>query len=352
MCVIRQRQMHNVDGTLIAYYDRYVNEHHKGASMLESYLASVFRQRRSGLAMVLGTNEIASAVAVHLERAGFGVVLSHDPNPPVIRRGMAFHDALWGEIMEIEGIRAEPADRASEVLAIAALSDRVAVTRLGLADLMVLAPFDLIVDARLHKYATTPDLLPLARLSIGLGPGFTAGVDCTLAVETRPARTIGLLTRGTTAEPDGVPELLAGIGEERFARAAHSGRWHTAMPIGARVYRGMAIGRLDCVVVKAPIDGVVRGLVRDGFEVCEGDKLIEIDPRNRWQVKWSGIDARARAIAETVAMAAWDHLPDARAEPVADVTPEPEPETRRRAGRRAALDEAWWLPSSEKTDER
>jgi hypothetical protein len=48
-------------------------------------------------AVILGTNEIASAVAVYLHRAGYRVVLSHDPVPPVIRRKMAFHDALFDE---------------------------------------------------------------------------------------------------------------------------------------------------------------------------------------------------------------------------------------------------------------
>ncbi len=312
--------------------------------MLETYLSAVFRLRRSGLAMVLGTNEIASAVAVHLERAGFGVVLSHDPNPPVIRRAMAFHDTLWGEVTEIEGIRAECVERAAEVLAVTALADRVAVTRLGLSDLLAAGPYDLIVDARLHKYATTPDLTPFARLSIGLGPGFSAGIDCTLAVETRPSRKIGVLIRGATLEPDGVPETLGGLGEERFVRAAHCGRWRTAMQIGTRVYRGMAIGHLDSVVVTAPVDGVLRGLVRDGFEVGEGDKVLEIDARNRWRVKWSGIDERARAIAETVAMAAWDHLPHARAEPLCE---ESEAETRRRRRRRQTRDVQWWLATAD-----
>lgn len=319
--------------------------------MLESYLTQVFRQRRSGLAMVLGTNEIASAVAVHLERAGFGVVLSHDPDPPVIRRGMAFHDALWGETVEIEGIRAEPIGRAYEVLAVAALADRVAITRLGLVDLMVVGPFDLIVDARLHKYAATPDLRPLARLSIGVGPGFAAGVDCTLAVETRPARATTLLTRGATSEPDRIPQVLGGFGEERFARSTHIGRWHTAMPIGTRVYRGMIVGHLDGTAVAAPIDGILRGLVRDGFEVDEGVKLLEIDPRNRWQVQWTGIDSRARAIAETVAMAAWDHLPHARAEPVDERSP-PNADIRRRSRRRRETAAPWPLGSSDRNDQR
>ena len=63
------------------------------------------------LAVVMGTNEIASAVAVALTNAGYGVAMSHDPFPPVIRRGMAFHDALYDDAIEVAGVvgeRAEP----------------------------------------------------------------------------------------------------------------------------------------------------------------------------------------------------------------------------------------------------
>ena len=61
-------------------------------------------------AVILGTNEIASAVAVRLHRAGFRMVLSHDPLPPVIRRKMAFHDALFDDAVAVEGIAARRAD--------------------------------------------------------------------------------------------------------------------------------------------------------------------------------------------------------------------------------------------------
>ncbi len=58
----------------------------------------------SRVAVVMGTSEIASAVAVHLHRDGWRVVLSHDPHPPVIRRRMAFHDALFGDPAEVSGV--------------------------------------------------------------------------------------------------------------------------------------------------------------------------------------------------------------------------------------------------------
>jgi xanthine dehydrogenase accessory factor len=62
--------------------------------MSDSYLFALHAGDSMPLALVLGTNEIASAVAVHLKAAGHCVILSHDSFPPVIRRAMAFHDAV------------------------------------------------------------------------------------------------------------------------------------------------------------------------------------------------------------------------------------------------------------------
>lgn len=276
---------------------------------------------RSPLAVVLGTNEIASAVAVHLRRAGWAVVLSHDPLPPVLRRGMAFHNALWGDPVALEGIAALPVDGILDLLDVCERDDVVAVTRMGLVDLMPLGPFDLLADARLHKYAVTPDLRPFATVTIGLGPGFTAGVDCDAAVETRPAHSGLLLTRGSTEAPDGSPPPLGGIGAERFVRADEPGPWRTAFPIGARIFRGQIVGHLGRDAVVAPMDGVLRGLVRDDTDVPAGAKLIEIDPRSRWQVRWTGIDDRSRAIAATTSHAALDFLERRRAAVLSVATP-------------------------------
>lgn len=250
------------------------------------------------VAVVLGTNEIASAIAVHLHRAGRAVVLSHDPAPPVLRRGMAFHDALWGDPAPVDGLDAIAVDGLLDLLATTARRDAVAITRMGLVDLMPLGTFALLVDARLQKYAVTPDLRPFAEVTIGLGPGFAAGVDCDAAIETQPARLGLVITDGATQAADRTPPSLGGHGEGRFVRAAAAGRWHTPCAIGSRVYRGMVLGHLAGRPVHAPMDGVLRGLVRDETEVPPGAKLIEIDRRSRGQVRWTGIDARGRTVAE------------------------------------------------------
>jgi xanthine dehydrogenase accessory factor len=255
------------------------------------------------MAVILGTNEIASAIAVHLHRDRCGVVLSHDPAPPVIRRKMAFHDALYDDAVTLDDVAARRADTGIEIRSLLRTDSAVIVTDLGLLDLIVLRSLDLLIDARMQKRDTTPDLRPLARFTIGVGPGFSGGANCHAAVETRPGKVGRILQRGSTDAADGVPRRLGGCYEERFVRAEIAGRWHTAIEIGTRVFKDFMIGHLGNVPVRAPFDGALRGVVRDGTEVPAGVKLLEIDPRGR-RACWSGIDPRSQLIAKAVARAA------------------------------------------------
>jgi len=251
---------------------------------------------------VLGTNEIASAVAVHLRSAGWQVVLCHDAFPPVIRRGMAFHDALFGDRRVIAGVLGARAETAAEIAAECAAPDRVAVTALPLADLAAIRSLAVVIDARMQKRRTAPDLRGIANLTIGLGPLFRVGSNCDIAVETRPARNGQVLTSGATDEADGISSPLGGAGRERFAYSDRPGRWHTPVDIGARVFRNFVVGHCDGAPVRAPLDGVVRGIVRDGLQVPAAVKLVEIDPRG-CNARWTGIDDRGRAIAEATVRA-------------------------------------------------
>ncbi len=261
-------------------------------------------------AVILGTNEIASAVAVHLHRKGYGVVLSHDPAPPVIRRRMAFHDALFDDAATIAGITANHAETSLEVRANLARDPAVTVTELGLLDLIVVRSLDILVDARMQKYRATPDLRRLARLTIGLGPGFSGGVNCDIAIETRPGKAGRILQQGETDAPDETPRRLGNSFGDRFVRADAPGRWHTAIEIGTRVFKNFTVGHLGNVPVRAPFDGVLRGVVRDGCEVPAGAKLIEIDPRGR-RASWTGIDRRGQIIARAAIKAIALHQPTA-----------------------------------------
>lgn len=247
-------------------------------------------------AVILGTNEIASAIAVHLTRLGYCVVLSHDPDPPVIRRKMAFHDALFADTAQVDGVVARRVDDGMQVYNALREPSRIFVTWLGLLDLLAVRQIDILVDARLQKRGLTPDLRRLARLTIGLGPGFSSNFNCDAAIETHPGK-IGLVADGEwTDAADGVASPLGKVGADRFVYSQYGGRWRTPIEIGTRVFKGFVLGHLAGSPVPAPRDGFVRGIARDSSEIPAGVKLLEIDPRGRHS-QWTGTDERGRAIA-------------------------------------------------------
>src|SRR5262245_47379500 len=96
------------------------------------------------MAGLLGTNGGASAIAVHLHRDRCGVVLSHDPAPPVIRRKMAFHDALYDDAVTVDGVEARRADTGIEIRSLLRTDCAVIITELGLLDLIVVRSLDLL----------------------------------------------------------------------------------------------------------------------------------------------------------------------------------------------------------------
>ncbi len=254
------------------------------------------------LAIVLGTNEIASAVAVQLTKAACAVIMSHDPFPPVIRRAMSFHDALFGDPAVVEAMCGERAESSIEVAGILSRPRHIAVTPLHLTDLLAIrSPFALI-DARMQKHRVTPDYRGLARVTVGLGPNFVVGANCDIAIETKPIRSGAIVADGATASADGQARLLGGVGRERFAYSDRAGLWHTPVEIGMRVFKGFVLGHLDGAAVRAPIDGVLRGVVRDATRIPAGVKLLEVDPRGR-KAKWTGVDERGRGVAEAVVAA-------------------------------------------------
>ena len=255
-----------------------------------------------GFAIILGTNEIASAVAVRLLWEGYNVALSYDPRSAGLRRGMSFHDALFDDCAEVDGIVGRRAENAVELLDVFASRGCVAVTPLHATDLIPLRRADAIIDARMQKDRVTPDLRGLARLAVGLGPNFTVGINCDVAIETHPARAGEVVKRGRTWGSDGIPRALGGLGEERFLRAPRAGVWRTPLNIGDRVYKGVTIGRQGGAPLVAPMDGFLRGLARDGASAPEGAKLVEIDVRGRLAC-WTGTDERGRAIGEATTRA-------------------------------------------------
>lgn len=262
--------------------------------------------RRAPLAVVLGTNDVASAVGRALFLKGHGVVLSRDPAQPVLRRTMAYDDALLAGCASLAGVDARAAGSLLEILNACTDRSAICVTMLELGDLLCLGLIDVLVDARMRMRTLKVDIRPFARATIGLGPGFSPGRHVDVAIETAP-EAIGLLRAGTTLAAHGRSALLSGAGRERFARAPRGGLWVTDHAIGQKVAAGECVGTCGGVPVAAPLCGHLRGLVRSAVDVPDGLKLAEIDPAMEGPPSWLGLAERPRRIAEAV-LDALDHL--------------------------------------------
>ena len=232
------------------------------------------------LVVIRGAGDIASGIALRLFRAGMRVVMCDLPVPTSIRRTVCFSEAIRLGETSVEGVRgvlcATPAAARAAVEAgdVAVLADPAA------ACVRELAP-DALVDAILAKrnLGTARDMAPVV---IGVGPGFTAPVDCDAAVETMRGHYLGrVYYEGSPLPNTAVPGLIGGYAGERVMRAPADDVFEPRVEIGAQVAAGDVCATVAGVPMRATIDGVVRGLLQAGVPVHEGMKAGDVDPRCR-----------------------------------------------------------------------
>ncbi len=252
------------------------------------------------LVLVLkGGGEMATGVACRLYRSGFRriAVLEAD-NPAAVRRTVALSEAVFVGSWEVEGVVAEAASSADEVDEIWNRGRIPVLVDPQWQSLSVLGP-DVVVDAVLAK-RNLGTRKTEAQLVVGLGPGFTAGVDVHLAVETKRGHDLGrVIEQGSPASNTGVPGEIAGYAGERVLRAPRKGRLAAERAIGDPVQSGDIVGAVEGQPVRAAVSGVVRGLLRDGAPVREGAKLGDIDPRGEREACFT-ISDKARALGGAV----------------------------------------------------
>jgi xanthine dehydrogenase accessory factor len=241
--------------------------------------------------LVLGTDAVASAVGHALASVGIMALLVRDPDVPVLHRGMSFDDALEQGFVRVEGVTAYAAHDPLRISLDAFLN----VTALPVDDLMSGALIAGVIDARMRRLPHNPDLRGGLRFAIGLGPGFTAGANVDIAVESAssPRGTPG--RAGTTLPAHRTPRT-GGAGERRLVQAPRAGIWWTFREIGETVEDGAVVGLCGGMQVAAPVAGYLRGLVRRGTEMSVGMRLLEVDPQ-RQNVQCYGLCPHAAKIA-------------------------------------------------------
>lgn len=249
--------------------------------------------------LVLGGGDVGSAVAHQLFREHFGVLISERPVSTHLRRGMAYTDALFEGRALLEGVEARLQPDVDAVCSCWATEQAIPVVTMPESELLSSLRFDVLVDATMRREPLRADLRGLAPLAIGLGPGFTPGCNCHVAIETQWGESMGQVLRDVPAAPRaGGPRALDGVSRERFVLAPSTGQWHTRTQLGQHVARGDVIGELDGLEIHTPLDGALRGLARNGVAVRMGGHLAEIDPRSVPEVR--GLGERPLAIARGV----------------------------------------------------
>ena len=245
--------------------------------------------------LIKGGGEQASGVAHRLFRSNFKICITEIPNPRAVRREVAFCEAVYEGENGVEGVVAKRVGSQEEIFEvwkenkIPLLVDPQATVR------DYLKP-DILIDGTMAKTNLGLTKITDAPLVIALGPGFWAGRDAHLVIETNRGHNLGrVITEGETEKFTGVPEVIGGFGIERVLRSPRAGRFISHKKIGDYVQEDEIVGEVDCLPVKVRIKGILRGLIRNGLDVRERQKLGDVDPRGVKESCYT-ISDKARAI--------------------------------------------------------
>jgi xanthine dehydrogenase accessory factor len=244
--------------------------------------------------LIRGGGDIASGVAHRLSRCRFKVVMTEVAHPLAVRREVSFSEAVFEGEKTVEGLTAKLTKSYDQIPEI---------WNAGMIPIMIdhetavkdyLRP-SVLVDAIMAKQNMGTKITD-APLVIGLGPGFRAGRDVHLVVETKRGHDLGrVIPEGEAERNTGIPTEIGGFSVERVLRASKPGRLKCLKEIGDYVDAGDIVAFVDDVPMKTPIKGVIRGLLRNGSEVYEGMKTGDVDPRGIREYCYS-ISDKARAI--------------------------------------------------------
>lgn len=252
------------------------------------------------LIIVRGGGDIASGTIAKLYKSGFSVLILEIKSPSAIRRNVAFSEAVYQGMQTVEDITcycAKDLDQATLFLSQGKLT---LLVDSDADSIKILKPFA-VIDAILAKknLSTSKDMAPI---TIALGPGFYAKKDVDAVIETKRGHNLGrIIYEGCAAPNTGIPGNIAGFSKERVIHSPADGILKNVCHITDTVKKGQVIATIltneETIPVYATIDGLLRGLIRDGYPVTKGFKIADIDPRMDEYDNCFTISDKARCIA-------------------------------------------------------
>ena len=246
--------------------------------------------------IVRGGGDIATGTIYKLVKSGFQVLVLEVEKPSAIRRNVAFCQAVYEGEFSVEDmtcILVSTIEEAKEVMS----KNQVAMMVDPNGEMISKIEHVALVDAILAKknLGTTMDMAPI---TIGLGPGFCAGKDVHVVVETMRGHNLGRLIYDGCALPNtGVPGNIKGYSKERVIHSPCEGACHNVKKITDIVEKNEIIAYVDKTPVYASMSGLLRGLIQDGYYVTTVFKMADIDPRIGEYQNCFTISDKARCIA-------------------------------------------------------
>lgn len=255
---------------------------------------------RDTLVVVKGAGDLATGVIHRLVRAGFPVIATELTQPTVVRRTVAFAEAVALGTITVEEVTACFVTSLEAIQTTLAKGQVPVVVDPHGTTITRLRPV-VLVEATLSKY-NSGITMENAPIVIALGPGYEASKDVHAVIETNRGHNLGRVYLHGSAEPNtGVPGAIGGYTIERLLRAEGAGKLYGVRQISDLVQAGEQVAVVrsltnDEYPVTASITGILRGLVRDGLEVTPGMKVGDIDPRAAREHCFT-ISDKSRAIA-------------------------------------------------------
>ena len=211
-------------------------------------------------------------------------------------RTISFCEAVFDKKVEVEGVTAKRAESLEDAFAIYGQGQiPVMIDENGSMIQEVQPP--VVVDAILAKRNLGTKITD-APAVIGVGPGFCAGKDVDAVIETQRGHNLGrVIYEGEAAPNTGIPGMIGGYAKERVIHAPATGKLHILRQIGEIVEAGDILADIEGTPVKTLISGVIRGMIREGYDVKKGLKIADVDPRVKEQENCYHISDKARCVA-------------------------------------------------------
>lgn len=249
--------------------------------------------------VIRGAGDIASGIINTLKKCNFKIIALETKYPSSIRRKVSYSECIYDGEIELEDVIAKKAENYSDIKKVWG-KDKVPVIIDETMDILnELSPYALI-DAIIAK-KNLGTKIDMADITIGLGPGFYAGRDVDYVVETMRGHDLGrIINKGYAQKNTGIPGKILNVSSERVIHSPANGKFKMIKDISSIVDKGQIIAKVDDIEIKATISGVIRGMIRDGYQVKKGFKIIDIDPRISERKNSFTISDKARLIAGSV----------------------------------------------------